>query len=585
MGTVTWSEFGITIPRGRMGEWDTTCPKCSAQRKKKTARCLSVNIDAGTFLCHHCGWTGGLGIGQQIGQLAWRKPVWRRPEPQKEVAKEPAIEWFGSRGIPPEVVERNKIIATTVYMPQVEERRGVVAFPYYRDGELINYKYRDREKNFRMEAQAERILYGYDDIDDNACMVVEGEMDKLTAEVAGIVSCVSVPDGAPTPETKNYASKFTFLDDERLQRVQKWVIAVDNDPPGVRLEQELVRRLGIERCLKVTYPDGCKDLNDVLGVKGSDAVKNLIAAATPYPIAGIFEVKDLAAQIDLLYKQGLLKGLSTGYRNLDEFYSVRAGQFTIVTGTPSSGKSNFIDALMVNLAKEHAWKFGICSPENQPIENHISRLMEHFTKLPFRSGPTTRMDEMQMTIARDWANEFFKFILPPEDTEWTVDNILKLALILIRRHGINGLVIDPWNELDHVRPAHHTETEYISGALKKIRQFARRHAVHIWLVAHPQKLYRSRDTGQYPTPTLYDINGGAHFRNKADCGLIIVRDFADPENPIVEVHTAKIRFKEIGKLGVCSLKYDKATGGYSEANPVPLVDPPDDTDTGYFWEK
>lgn len=582
----TFESFGINTRGATTGEIDTTCPWCSADRKKKHARCLSVNLDKSVWFCNHCGATGGLGIGQQSGQPTWRKPVWRRPEPQQEAAKEPAIEWFATRGIRPEVVERNKIIATTVYMPQVEERRGVIAFPYYRDGELINYKYRDREKNFRMEAKAERILYGYDDIDDNACMIVEGEMDKLTAEVAGIVSCVSVPDGAPTPETKNYASKFTFLDDERLQRVQKWVIAVDNDPPGVRLEQELVRRLGVERCLKVTYPDGCKDLNDVLSVKGSDTVKDLIAAATPYPVEGVVEVKDLAGQIDLLYEAGLLRGLSTGYRNLDEYYTVRAGEFCVVTGTPSSGKSNFMDALAVNLAKEHGWKFAIFSPENQPVENHVSRLIEHFTGLPFRTGPTQRMDKQQMHVARDWVNEFFRFILPPDDTDWTVDHILKLALLLIRRHGVNGLIIDPWNELDHSRPSHLSETEYTSGALKKLRQYARRNAIGLWLVAHPQKLYRSRDTGQYPTPTLYDISGSAHFRNKADDGLIIVRDFADPTNPLVEVHTVKVRFKEIGKIGVCQLRYDKVTGGYSEARPAPMpIDPPDDSDTGYFWEK
>jgi twinkle protein len=442
---------------------------------------------------------------------------------------------------------------------------------------LINYKYRDREKNFRMEAQAERILFGYDDIDDNACMIVEGEMDKLTAEVAGLISCVSVPDGAPTPETKNYASKFTFLDDERLQNVQKWVIAVDNDPPGVRLEQELVRRLGVERCLKVTYPDGCKDLNEVATKLGTDAVVKIVASAVPYPVEGVIEVSALGAQLDLLYQSGRLKGLSTGWRLLDQYYTVRPREFTVVTGTPGSGKSNFMDDLMVNLAREHGWKFAVFSPENQPVEEHVSRLMEHFTRMPFWEGPTRRMDVEQMHVARDWVNEFFRFILPPDDADWTIEHILELALVLIRRHGINGLVIDPWNELDHSPQSGQTETQYISKALKRLRQYARRNAIGLWLVAHPQKLYRSRDTGQYPVPTLYDISGSAHFRNKADNGLIVARDFANPENPYVDIHTAKIRFRGIGKVGMCQLKYDKATGGYSDAQPAP-VDPPDDED-------
>lgn len=580
----TWESLGISTRGATSGEIDTTCPWCSAQRKKKQARCLSINLDKGVYHCSHCGISGGLGIGQRIGQTPWKKPEWRRPEPVKEAAKDPVIEWFGSRGIPADVVTRNKIVSTSVYMPQAEERRGVIAFPYCRNGELINYKYRDREKNFRMEAQAERILYGYDDIDDKCCVVVEGEMDKLTVEVAGITSCVSVPDGAPTPESKTYASKFTFLDDERLEKVKSWLIAVDSDLPGVRLEQELVRRLGIAKCRKVVWPEGCKDANEVLSEHGSDEVKRCLSMAKPYPIEGVVEVNDLASQIEALYQQGVLRGLSTGWKGLDPLYTVRPGEWTVVTGIPSSGKSNWVDALMVNLAKEHGWRFVVFSPENQPLQNHVSRLMEHFTQLPFRVGPTQRMDVEQMHVARDWLNEFFRFVLPPDDDRWTVDNILAIALVLIRRHGINGIVIDPWNEMEHNYPSSMSETQYISKTLKKLRQFTRRNAVHIWMVAHPTKMFRNKD-GEYPIPTLYDISGSSHWRNKADNGIVVWRDFNNPDSPRVQIHSQKIRFREVGRIGVAELQYNIPTGGYYDLPQNQPVDPPEETDASFFWEK
>lgn len=53
------------------------------------------------------------------------------------------------------------------------------------------------------------------------------------------------------------------------------------------------------------------------------------------------------------------------------------------------------------------------------------------------------------------------------------------------RFGIRGLVIDPYNELDHQRPTYMTETEYVSQMLTKIKRFAQYHEVHVWLVAHP----------------------------------------------------------------------------------------------------
>lgn len=39
----------------------------------------------------------------------------------------------------------------------------------------------------------------------------------------------------------------------------------------------------------------------------------------------------------------------------------------------------------------------------------------------------------------------------------------------IARHGIRGIVIDPYNELDHSRPSYMSETEYVSKMLSQVR--------------------------------------------------------------------------------------------------------------------
>src|SRR5712691_7125331 len=56
----TWADVGITLPYGTTGEVRTTCPQCSPTRRKSLVACLAVNADHGTWLCHHCGWKGGL---------------------------------------------------------------------------------------------------------------------------------------------------------------------------------------------------------------------------------------------------------------------------------------------------------------------------------------------------------------------------------------------------------------------------------------------------------------------------------------------------------------------------------------------
>lgn len=570
----TFHDFGIEVPHGAAGEVDTICPWCSSARKKKHARCLSVNVDSGTWLCHHCGISGGLKEGKRDAvNEHWRRPVYIRPPARaaSDGLDVGMVQWFATRGITAETLRRNRISAQAVYMPQVEERVKAICFPYYRGSDLINAKYRDRDKNFRMEAGAERILYGLNDLAERT-VIVEGEIDKLSVEVAGITACVSVPDGAPALNAKNYASKFTFLDSDHdaIEAVQEWIIAVDNDGPGTRLEQELVRRFGAEKCRRVTWPEGCKDANDVLVKLGADQLHDCIEMAKPYPISGVIEVASLEHAIDLLYESGERPGLTTGWRNLDEYYTVRPGELTVISGVPNSGKSNWLDALLVNLAKEHAWSFAVFSPENQPISNHVTRLMEKFARQPFRAGPTPRMTLEKMRETREYIDFHFAFILPDDEDEWTLDHVLKASLALVRRRGVRGLVIDPWNELEHQRPERMTETEYVGHCLKRIRQFARKHQVHVWLVAHPAKMIRGKN-GEYPVPTMYDISGSAHFRNKADNGIVLWRDLSAHNTPI-EIHVQKIRFREVGKLGMCKFKYEHVTADYTPMGDLKAVD-------------
>ena len=448
-------------------------------------------------------------------------------------------------------------------MPQVEDHVTAAAFPYFRGDELVNVKYRDREKNFRMETGAERILYGLNDIESKRCVIVEGEIDKLSVETAGIRSCVSVPDGAPSENTKNYASKFTFLDAdaEALEAVQEWVIAVDNDVPGLRLSDELARRLGREKCKVATWPGECKDANDVLRSFGPDVLRECLDLAKPLPIEGVFSVLDLSEKIQRLYEKGWEKGTETGWAELDRFYTVRPGEFTVITGMPNSGKSNWLDALLVNLATLHGWQFALFSPENQPLEDHMARMMEKYAQQPFGDGPTPRMNQKTKDSAEKWLADHMYWILPDDDAEWTIDTVLDRAKAMVLRKGINGLVIDPWNELEHELPHGISETVYIGQVLKRIRQFARRHSVHVWVVAHPRIMYR--EDGKYPVPTLYDISGSANWRNKADNGLVIWRDFAADQNPI-EVHVQKVRFRQIGRIGMAKLQYQKATQTYAD---------------------
>jgi len=292
----TWEDFHITIPSGAKEECDTTCPQCSHARKKKQAKCLSVNLTKGTWLCHHCSWRGGLqgGVEGQSNPWTWKPKVYSKPTyPIGLELSEQVMTWFAKRGISQSTIETAQVCGGCVYMPQTEEYENVIQFPYFRDGELINVKYRTMEgKDFRMVGGAERIFYGLDglkDDDGKTVVICEGEVDWLSFLEIGWVSVVSVPDGAITPGSQAVSEKMSYLDSAQpwLDPMQRIILATDHDEAGLALRSELIRRLGVERCESVTYPEGCKDANDVLLQFGVEGVRQLLDQAQPVLISRI----------------------------------------------------------------------------------------------------------------------------------------------------------------------------------------------------------------------------------------------------------------------------------------------------------
>jgi twinkle protein len=494
------------------------------------------------------------------------KPVYQAPE----ALPTNVLAWFEKRGISPETLKRNRIGYGVHFIPGAGKEVNAIQFPYLRGGEVVNIKYRDGEKHFCQAKDAEKIFYGLDDVAGmDIAIIVEGEMDKLALEEAGIRNVLSVPDGAPG-KLKETASpddkKFEYIGNSwpQLEHIKTFVLAVDSDEPGKVLEEELARRLGREKCLRVNWPTAgdapCKDANEVLMTHGADVLRECIDLAAPYPIRNLVDIGADETDILTLYHEGYAKAFSTGWPCLDDYLKIRAGELSVVTGTPGSGKSEWIDALMVNLAENEGWKFAVCSFEN-PVATHRSKLIEKRMRLPFWPGVSMRMSEAELRQGAEWVREHFHFMQFADDAP-TIDAILDTARGAVRRYGIKGLVIDPYNEIEHKRPAAMTETEYVSEMLGKIKRLAQNHDVHVWFVAHPGKLPRDRD-GKRGIPGLYDISGSANWVNKADIGIVVHRDPAE-KPPATEIHIRKVRFRVVGQLGTVKLSWDKKTGRYSD---------------------
>jgi hypothetical protein len=250
--------------------------------------------------------------------------------------------------------------------------------------------------------------------------------------------------------------------------------------------------------------------------------------------------------------RGYVRGESTGWQNLDPFYTVMKGQFTVVTGMPSSGKSQFVDAMMINLANSKKWKFAVFSPENYPAEMHYHQLVEkHSGKRLF----DLKNDELDESIK--FISNHFYFIDAVED-EINLEMILDKTEQLKTEKNIDGLIIDPWNEIELNKPKEINDTEFIGICLRKCRKFARRNNIHLWIVCHPTKMQKDKD-GNYPIVELYDCAGSAHWRNKADNGICVHRDMA---SNAVAILIQKIKYRYTGKTGEAHFVFNQFCGRY-----------------------
>ncbi len=267
----------------------------------------------------------------------------------------------------------------------------------------------------------------------------------------------------------------------------------------------------------------------------------------------------LNSQVEKLYETGIQSGVSPGWLSLAAHWTLKPGEWTLVTGIPSHGKSSFMNAVMVNTAKLHGWKWLLWSAESMPHELHIADLLEQYIGLPFNEGFHERMSKKHVQRGLDWITEHFRFIAPPQDKE-SVERIVLAAEASDPWH--NAICVDPWNELNHDFDSRKiAETEYVSRVLKRIRRYASSHNVHVVIVAHPKMLVKDRE-GKYPIPTPYDVAGSAHWRNKADCALTVWRDESKPGETTIYVQ--KIRRKAVGRIGAVELRYDVVTGRYRE---------------------
>ena len=574
-----FANYQVDIRHRTSGVIKTICNQCLPTRHNKRDHSLRVNIDTGHCHCYHCGADFYVPDDTEEREKAERQAArkrraaavvpqhFQRPvfDASKTTLSDATERWLvETRCIPQSVIAELRITEQEEFMPQFGAKERCVCFNYFEGGQLVNTKFRSGKKHFKMVQGAELIPYNIDSlIGQTSCIIHEGELDAASSIAAGFKGVISVPAGANS--NLSWLDRFMETHFEDLEEI---IIAVDTDSAGIRLRDELVNRLGAERCRVVAYGPDCKDANEHLVKYGLESLRIAIEQAVEVPLEGIFTAADLHGDLRALFDNGFGPGAETGWEEMDKICTYERRRNIIVTGTPGAGKSEWVDELVLRLCLRHQWKIGFFSPENIPIVYHLRKLIEKLTGHRFQNG--CGMTEGLLARSEEFLAENVSHISLKGNA--TPDRVLAKARELVVRRGCRIFVFDPLNRFDHEPAPGQTETQYISNLLNKFTEFATQYNCLLILVAHPRKMNRNPTTGATPRVEMYDINGSADFYNKADYGIVVERD---KEIGITRVYVDKVKFKHLGVGGVATFVYDPVNGRYlpCEESHDPAVPP------------
>ena len=574
-----FANYQVDIRHRTSGVIKTICNQCLPTRHNKRDRSLRVNIDTAHCHCYHCGADFYVPDDTEEREKAERQAArkrraaavvpqhFQRPvfDASKTTLSDATERWLvETRCIPQSVIAELRITEQEEFMPQFGAKERCVCFNYFEGGQLVNTKFRSGKKHFKMVQGAELIPYNIDSlIGQTSCIIHEGELDAASSIAAGFKGVISVPTGANS--NLSWLDRFMETHFEDLEEI---IIAVDTDSAGIRLRDELVNRLGAERCRVVAYGPDCKDANEHLVKYGLESLRIAIEQAVEVPLEGIFTAADLHGDLRALFDNGFGPGAETGWEEMDKICTYERRRNIIVTGTPGAGKSEWVDELVLRLCLRHQWKIGFFSPENIPIVYHLRKLIEKLTGHRFQNG--CGMTEGLLARSEEFLAENVSHISLKGNA--TPDRVLAKARELVVRRGCRIFVFDPLNRFDHEPAPGQTETQYISNLLNKFTEFATQYNCLLILVAHPRKMNRNPTTGATPRVEMYDINGSADFYNKADYGIVVERD---KEIGITRVYVDKVKFKHLGVGGVATFVYDPVNGRYlpCEESHDPAVPP------------
>ena len=407
---------------------------------------------------------------------------------------------------------------------RIAEDGDWIVFPYLRNNDLINIKYlhvertQDGKKQIRQESQAEPCLFGWQAFDSRyaasrfVCLT-EGEIDAATLHQCGLPA-LSVPHGGGGGKKQDWIE----AEYDALNRFDTIYLCLDNDEQGMLATNEIIKRIGPERCRIMQLPH--KDANECF--------KNGIKDFKPYLLsAKILDPEELKAAdyftnavLDKFYpKPCSYIGMRTPFKSINDHLRFRKPELVMWTGYTSSGKSVLLNQIMLQGLMDGE-RFA-CASMEMPSKITLWRLMRQITG---EANPKQDRVHAGMKWLRDklWMIDILKTVKP--------ERLLELFVYAYRRYGINNFIIDSLLKCGIAEKDLDQQKEFINTLI----DFVNTTESTIHLVAHARK---GEDMSR--SPGLSDVRGSSALTDLSHTVISVWRNRKDDESQPQEYRKKK----------------------------------------------
>lgn len=445
-----------------------------------------------------------LGLKDDDHHFESKKKTFSRPTKKGVKKANHCYDYLATRGITRETADQFRVSDAVVWFHDESREVPAVAYPYLRNGELLQVKRIGTErpngkKLIMAEADCEPSLFGWQAMDPKSRAVVlcEGEIDCMTYAQYGI-SALSVPFGGG----KGAKQQWVEYEYHYLDRFEEIWLSLDNDDVGREAAKEIARRLGEHRCRLVELPH--KDINDCLmaGVSEDDIWHCLETAK-------FFDPDELCSAGDLLQEtidafEHRDKGLFVSpWPSLNHNFKFRAGELTLVNGVNGHGKTELVGHIAIEAMSQEI-RTCIASLELKP-----GKMLARLTRQTICTSSPKR-EEIVMT------NEWFS------DRLWVfkltgtakAGRLLEIFAYARRRYGIDLFVIDNLAKCGLDEEDYAGQKDFIDA----LCDFKNEHNCHVLLVTHSRKTNEAAPTGKM------DVKGTGALTDMPDNVMAVWRN-------------------------------------------------------------